>query len=223
MPEEILGEGNAPEESSEEAVGATALTGNDEASEDAGTNNADNDAAGGDADGTTDEKGEDSPADKPSDGAPEAYEMFKMPEGMTLNEEAAEAFSGVAKELNLTQDQAQRLVDIQSAQVNTFSQAQEQAKADQQAEWSKSSQTDAEYGKGKYDASLNTARAAMREVGTPELVSALDETGMGDHPEFIRFFYRVGKAIGEDNFDFGNNGGDTKKSQADRIFANQGK
>ena len=31
-------------------------------------------------------------------------------------------------------------------------------------------------------------------VTAPELMAALEETGMGNHPEFVRFFYRVGKA-----------------------------
>ena len=44
-------------------------------------------------------------------GAPEKYEDFKMPEGTELDAEVSTAFQGVAKELNLSQDQAQGFLD----------------------------------------------------------------------------------------------------------------
>ena len=36
--------------------------------------------------------------------------------------------------------------------------------------------------------------------GTPELRDVLNMTGLGNHPEIIRAFYRAGKAISEDAF-----------------------
>lgn len=44
-------------------------------------------------------------------GAPEKYEDFKMPEGTELDAEVGAAFQGVAKELNLSQEQAQGFLD----------------------------------------------------------------------------------------------------------------
>lgn len=48
------------------------------------------------------------PAEAPK--APEAYE-FKVPEGRTFDPEVMTAYSEVAKELNLSQEAAQRLLD----------------------------------------------------------------------------------------------------------------
>jgi hypothetical protein len=59
--------------------------------------------------------------DKPKEeaqpvGAPEKYEDFKLPEGMPVNKEMTEGFKSVAKKLNLTQSQAQDLVDFSAKQ-----------------------------------------------------------------------------------------------------------
>jgi len=40
----------------------------------------------------------------------------------------------------------------------------------------------------------------MDKFGTPELTKLLNASGMGNHPEIIRAFYRAGKAISEDSF-----------------------
>ena len=44
------------------------------------------------------------------------------------------------------------------------------------------------------------AKKALETFGTPELRTLLNESGMGNNPEVIRAFYRVGKAISEDKF-----------------------
>jgi hypothetical protein len=162
------------------------------------------DAEEGDgADHNTDEKSEDGDADKDKDGAPEEYSEFTLPEGMELDAELLAEATPLLKELGATQEQAQKLVDLQAKSVTDFVEAQSKAWADRLSEWKEVRENDAEYGKGKYDESLAIARSAMREVGGPELAKALEETGVGNHPEFIRFFYRVGKAIGEDGIEIG--------------------
>ena len=69
----------------------------------------------GEADGTPD-------AD-PATGAPESYADFTMPEGIKIDLAAMEKFTPMAKELNLTQDQAQKLVDIQATMMAEAGQA----------------------------------------------------------------------------------------------------
>lgn len=64
--------------------------------------------------GEADAKPESDPADKSAEdkpqGAPERYE-FTAPEGSELDAAVTDAFAGVAKELNLTQEAAQKVVD----------------------------------------------------------------------------------------------------------------
>ena len=63
----------------------------------------------------------------------------------------------------------------------------EQAKADQELDDHRG-----------FDCNLKTAQRTLEHFGTPELTALLDESGLGDHPELIRFALRVGRRLGED-------------------------
>lgn len=127
-------------------------------------------------------------------GAPEKYE-FVAPEGLKFDEAVVGAFSEVAKELNLPQDAAQKVLD-KMAPVMAARQAEQMEAA--RTEWAGSSKADKEFGGDKLEENLGIAKKARDAFATPELRTLLDETGLGNHPEVIRFFYRAGKAISED-------------------------
>lgn len=133
-------------------------------------------------------------ADKPA-GAPEQYEPFTPPEGGQLDDAVMEQFGEVARELNLPQGQAQLLID-KVAPVIAARQA-EQVEA-MRAAWSEASITDKEFGGVKLEESKALAARAMTAFATPELTAMLNDTGMGNHPELVRFMVRAGKAISED-------------------------
>ena len=178
-------------------------------------------------DHSADDKTEDSPADEVKDGAPEEYADFTVPEGVVLDAEALAEATPILKEMGATQEQAQKLIDLQlknTADVQeAVLQAQSKAWTDTLSEWKDARETDTEYGKGNYDESIALARKGMRAFGEPALFQALEETGMGNHPELIRAFYRVGKAIGEDGINFGTGASEGGKTLADKLFPNQGK
>lgn len=147
-------------------------------------------------------------------GAPEQYEEFKAPEGQQFDPEVLTNFKEVAKELNLSQEAAQKMLDKMAPVV-----AQRQA---QQVEglrtmWAEQSTADKEFGGEKLQENLGVARKALDTFGSPELKGLLNESGLGNHPEFIRLLYRAGKAIGEDSFVGGNKSAGASKptSQAD--------
>ena len=139
---------------------------------------------------------------------PETYE-FEPPEGFEVSEEVQsklDAFSETAKGLGLSQEQYQKLIeyDIQRGQ------AAQEALSDQYAErinsWAETVRADPELGGEKLQQNLAVAKQAIEAFGSPELsklISAPSEKnpeglGLGNHPEFIRFMYRVGRSIGED-------------------------
>ena len=68
------------------------------------------------------------------------------------------------------------------------------------ASWAEQSQGDTEIGGDRLQENLGVARKALEMFGTPELRDVLNMTGLGNHPEIIRAFYRAGKAISEDAF-----------------------
>jgi hypothetical protein len=150
--------------------------------------------------------------DKPQ-GAPEAYE-FKAPEGAQFDEAVIGAFSEVAKELDLPQDAAQKVLDkmapvIQARQSEQLSAARE--------EWAAATRADKEIGGDKLAENLALAKKARDEFTTPEFRDLLNKSGLGNHPEVIRVFVKVGKATSEDGFVAG--GGKTAPADARRLYS----
>lgn len=127
------------------------------------------------------------------------YADFEAPEGMTINQEMIDAFTPEFQKLKLSQEQAQGLVDIQAQQVQAQQQAQVDEFSQQLSDWQNQSQNDEEFGGDKFDESIAVAHEALEAFGTPELKNLMDDYGVGNHPEMIRFMVRVGQAIKEDS------------------------
>ncbi|MFI9652834.1 hypothetical protein [Guyparkeria halopsychrophila] len=134
--------------------------------------------------------------DEKSEGPPEQYE-FEAPEGVEYDDKVIEAYSETARELGLSQEDAQKLLDGVTPVMNQRTAERLDAA---RAEWTESAQKDEEFGGEKLQENLAVAKTALDQFGTPELQSLLNESGLGSHPEMIRAFYRAGKAMSEDQF-----------------------
>jgi hypothetical protein len=88
-------------------------------------------------------------------------------------------------------------------------------------DWRQQATTDKEFGGDQLNANLAVAKKAMDAFGTPELTKLLNESGLGNHPEVIRVFYRAGKAISEDGFVSGQSTQSRVDDPAKRLFPNQ--
>lgn len=155
-----------------------------------------------------------------SQGAPDQYADFTLPEGVQIDKGLVEGFKPIAKELNLTQDQAQKLVDYYNSGVHA--QRMEQW-AETQKSWVESAKADKEYGGQAFQENMGYASAAMDKFGTPELKQYMDEYGAGNHPEVIRFIVRVGKATSEPQHVSGGNtsaGNNTFEKRAQSLYSN---
>jgi len=146
--------------------------------------------------------------------APEKYE-FAAPEGQALDANALAVFEPIAKELGLTQEQAQKLVDIYPQ----IQQQQAEAWSKQIADWGEQVKADKEIGGDKFNASVGLAQRALDQFGNPELREYLNESGLGNHPALVRFCAKVGKSIAEDSFVVPNQGG--QRSAADILYGNK--
>ena len=137
---------------------------------------------------------------KPERAAPEAYE-FKAPEGVELNPALLGEFEGLARELNMPQDEAQAIVERMTPKIQARMQAQQiEIMAQARADWLQQIESDAEIGGAAKQASQASAAKALHQFGTPELRALLKDSGLEAHPEVVRFFSRAGKAISEDSF-----------------------
>jgi len=142
--------------------------------------------------------------DDEAKGAPEAYTDFKLPENFKANDQFLGEFKNIAKELNLSQEQAQKLVDLQTKEgANTAQRftSELQAHVDKTATgWATAAKADPEYGGEKFTENVAIAKQALDTFGTPELKNLLKESRLGSHPEVIRFMFKAGKAISQDGF-----------------------
>ncbi|WP_370602570.1 peptidase [Citrobacter cronae] len=164
----------------------------------------------------------DKPADKSDDkeqkpeGAPEKYE-FKPAEGQELDTSALEQFEPIARELNLTNEQAQKMVDLYGTKIMPMVQ-QQQAEAWQKTteQWAADAKADKEIGGDKLTGNLSAAQRALAQFGTPELKEYLEGTGLGNHPELVKAFIKIGKAMSEDGMVDGSNQG--QRSAAEVLY-----
>ncbi|MDW2743689.1 peptidase [Atlantibacter subterraneus] len=152
---------------------------------------------------------------KQPEGAPETYE-FKAAEGVELDTEALKDFEPVARELNLTNEQAQKLVDAYPKILAGVQQRQVEAWQKQTQDWAADVKADKEIGGDKLTASLSKAQQALETFGTPELKEYLNETGLGNHPELVKAFVKIGKAMSEDNMVSAGNTG--QRSAAEVLY-----
>lgn len=147
---------------------------------------------------------------------PEKYE-FKAPEGVEqLDPQALAVFEPIAKELGLSQEQAQKLVDIYPQ----IQQQQAEAWSKQVTDWGDQVKADKEIGGDKLTASVGQAQKALDQFGTPALREYLESSGLGNHPELVRAFAKVGKMMSEDKIIMPNQGG--QRSAADVLYGNKG-
>ena len=163
----------------------------------------------------------DKPAEKPDDkeqkqeGAPEKYE-FQAAEGVELDTEALKDFEPVARDLNLTNEQAQKLVDAYPKILAGVQQRQAEAWQAQTEQWAADVKADKEIGGDKLTANLSAAQRALDLFGGPVLKEYLNTTGLGNHPELVKAFVKIGKAMSEDGMVDGSNQG--QRSAAEVLY-----
>lgn len=153
---------------------------------------------------------------KKPEGAPEKYE-FKAAEGQQLDETALKEFEPIARELNLNQEQAQKFVDLYASKIVPQLQQQQIEQWTKQTEqWAVDAKADKEIGGDNMTANIGLAQKAFDQFGSPELKEYLNTTGLGNHPEIIRAFMKVGKSMSEDSMVMTNNTG--QRSAAEVLY-----
>jgi hypothetical protein len=139
--------------------------------------------------------------------APEKYE-FKAPDNYTIDPAAIAAATPIFKELGLTQDQAQKLMDIQIAREIALAKAPDEAVRTMRNGWRGETESHAEIkatvdknsGKTGMDAvKVNIARTlSVLPVDLQvEFKDAMNLTGAGDHPAFVRAFNKLAAFVTE--------------------------
>jgi hypothetical protein len=163
------------------------------------------------------EQGKDATGDKPQE-APESYESFTLPDGMEMTKEENTQANEVFKDLNLSQKQAQKLIDFEVKR-GSEKDARIQSAWDQVNEgWVTDSKSDSEFGGTALNESLAIAKIARDAYGNDKFTEMLEVTGVGNHPEMIRFLIKAGKPLKDDKILQGSYAGGAEKNAAKTLF-----
>ena len=156
--------------------------------------------------------------------APEAYEPFKLPEGVEIDEAGMTQAQELFKEFNLGQEQAQKLVDLYVANTQASMEAAEKqnldAWKDLRSEWTKAVKADKEIGGDKLPEVTATISKALDTFGTPEVRKALELTGADNNPEVMKTLYTMASKLVESGLIKGDTPGEKPKTLAERFYPN---
>lgn len=166
-------------------------------------------------------KESDKESDKKSDDdQPIEYTDFNISEGFSVADSDVSFF----KELRLSQEQAQKVIDYETERVKSLQQQLEQAQLEafdkQATEWLADAKFDKEFGGQDYEKNLGIANTAIAKLGSDKLVDVLSKTGLANHPEMIRFAFKAGQLLSEDSTSNDAPGG-REKTRAEKLYPNQ--
>ena len=159
---------------------------------------------------------EDSKADEP-DGAPETYEDFTIPDGFEMNADLLNDAKPIFKEAGLSQEVAQKFIDLQSTYVQKEMDAQQEEWKKTMDTWSAEAKADKEYGGNAFNTSFATAKEAINAFGDDSFKQMLEITGVGNHPSMIRFLFNIGTLTKEHGIHIADKG-ETPVDMAAKMF-----
>jgi hypothetical protein len=131
--------------------------------------------------------------------APESYEDFAIPEGFETDDDSVKQFSSMAKELDLSQDQAQKLLNKQAELSADMKAQNETARVQREQAWVDELKADAVIGGKNLPETVERANRTLRNLGTPELISLIKDNGYGNNPAVVKFMANIDKRLGEDS------------------------
>ncbi len=171
-------------------------------------------------------EGEEGQGKKDGDGQGEPLDLT-IPDGFQADAKRMEKFKGVAKELKIGKDGAQKLFDMFHAEMAESQAALHKQTADYirqerdriDREGNAAIHADPEVGGGNFEASFNYAQKAIRHfMPDPkeyrEVLSLYDQANLKNNPLLFKAWVRIGKYISEAGAMVGSPAGKTENSFA---------
>lgn len=126
-----------------------------------------------------------------------------MPEGMEVDETSQTQFLSILSDDKMSpKDRAQALVDLQGGLMTKAAESVAKAYSDLQEKWQNEVKADPELGGQAMQANLAQVSKmidayAGSDAEKAKVRAALDATGAGNHPDVIRFMFRLAKVVNE--------------------------
>jgi hypothetical protein len=151
--------------------------------------------------------------------APDKYEL-KAPEGSLIDAAGVERIAALAKAQGLSATQAQALLEHESQAASAAKDGQTTQLEEMSGRLLETAKADKEIGGEGFAKNAEKAKRVVDKYGSQELKTALNDSGLGNHPELIRLLVRVynsGK-MGEDSFVSGSSVGGDTQSAAEKMY-----
>lgn len=159
---------------------------------------------------------------KPADAKPAEYKEFTLPQGAVKDEALMGEFTELAKSAGLSQESAQKIVDLAPKLSERIAQANAQQWMDLQKEWQSQVKADPEIGGKNWQATEANISKAIDAYGGKDkqaLLEAFALTGAGNNPVIVKFIANMSRQLAEPKFVPGKPAGQ-KKSAAQALYPN---
>ena len=121
----------------------------------------------------------------------EVHESLKVMEDVDLARGILEA----AQTGKMSKEQAQAAVNAAGEAVKTLVDAVEAKQTASMEEWVHATKTDTEIGGDRLEGALTNGREALKQFGTSEFAAFIDQSGIGNNVEFLKFMNKIGEAL----------------------------
>lgn len=149
---------------------------------------------------------------------PEKY-TAAAPQGSMLAPEAVERVHAGARAAKLVDAEAGAVLGLVDAEVKKFWEAKGKEYQQKMTEWVTATAADKEIGGAKAGDSAELSKRVVAKFGTPEFAKMMEESGIGNHPEFVRIFYRIAKTMSDDQLEIPKaEGTQDKGDMATRLY-----
>lgn len=136
---------------------------------------------------------------------PESYDFkdVSLPDGMELDSELTDEFSKVAKEMGLSQSNANKFMDLgvklSGKLQDKFQNAMKEYRENQISSYQTMLNTDPEIGGAKLKETLIEANEAYEVFVSDEAAQLLADSGLNKHPAIVKVFRDIGKQLKNDS------------------------
>lgn len=155
-------------------------------------------------------------------GTQEVKYDLAVPEETSLTDTEVESLKSYAKEKGLSKDQAQELLNQRHEAKEDLISRYKSEQDTLRTQWLDAAKNDKEFGGQHFAQNVEFAKRSLEKFATPGIVEYLNQTGLGNNPEVIRLFYRIGKSMSNDSIvNPGSAGGPVTKPIEDVFYGKQ--